>query len=139
MSTNVAKPNQILVIDDNQAFVTSIIADIPVKWIFEKYDVERLCEKTAREIIGGFADFDNYFVLINLNIKFNDAIRQENIGISFYRLALSKFSSGRDKSILLYSFLNKADLGKENVHIKILPDNQFRRLPTNFNNLLNNK
>jgi len=127
------------VIDDNQSFVKSIaaISKVPVKWIFEGYDSKQLCEKLAIEIIAGYNELNNYLVLINVNIKLDKPYRYGNNGINLYRLAIGKFKSGSQESILLYSFLSKVDLGKRNVFIKILPNYKFKRLPLDFQTFVN--
>jgi hypothetical protein len=133
------KPKQILVIDDNESFVKSIAfkSKIPIKWIFEGHEIKRVSEKSAVEIIDSFTDLNKFLVLINISIKLNDVLRQNNKGINLYRVVIGKLSSGNEESVLLYSFLSKKDLGEGNVFIKILPDGKFKRLPLDFETLLN--
>lgn len=141
MVDSTSRPQQILVIDDNLAFFKSIAAksQVPVKWIFEGYDSKQVSEKLATEIIVGYKELDNYLVLINVNIKFNDSFRRENKGINLYRIAIGKLNSGSEESILLYSFLNKTDLGEGNIFIKILSDSKFKRFPLDFHAFINAK
>jgi hypothetical protein len=138
MTYSTSQPKRILIIDDNQAFVKSIMAisKVPVKWIFEGYDLKQHCEKLATDIIKEYNDLSTYLVLININIKLDDSFRQENKGINLYRLAIGKLNSGSDESIFLYSFLSKTELGKENILFKILPNSLFKRLPMDLDNLL---
>lgn len=133
------KPQQILVIDDNQTLVKSIASkcEVPVKWVFEGLVVKQIYERSAAEIIDSYKDLGKYLVLININIKLNDTLRQDNKGINLYRVVIGKLNSGSDESVLLYSFLSKKDLGEKNVFIKILPDGKFKRLPIDFQTFLN--